>query len=72
MLLLAAMSWYWLPPRKAVALMISIRPEVLAFVNAAQELLSSDTARLPLSDHEIEQVAECLAKVEQALHEGES
>ena len=51
--------------------MASLRSEVLAFVKAAQELCSSDTDKLPLSDEEMEQVADCLTKVEQALEEGE-
>jgi hypothetical protein len=51
--------------------MASIRPEVLAFMKATKELLSSDTDRLPLSDHEMEQVADCLAKVEEAMRDGE-
>jgi hypothetical protein len=51
--------------------MTSIRPEVLAFLKATNELLCSDTDRLPLSDHEMERVVDCLAKVEQALQEGE-
>ena len=51
--------------------MASIRPEVHAFVKATKELVSSDTDRLPLSDDEMERDADCLAKVEQALHEGE-
>lgn len=51
--------------------MSSIRPEVHAFVKATMELLSSDTDRLPLTDDEMERVADCLAKVEQALEDGE-
>ena len=48
--------------RKAVAPMSSIRPEVLAFVKATKELLSSDTDRLPLTDDEMEKVTDCLTK----------
>ena len=51
--------------------MSTIRPEVLAFLEATKELLSSDRDGLPLSDHEMEQVADCLAKVEEALQDGE-
>ena len=51
--------------------MASIRPEVLAFMKAVKELLSSDSDSLPLTDHEMEQVVDCLAKVEQALQDGE-
>jgi|RhiMethySRZTD1v2_1073278.scaffolds.fasta_scaffold3019175_1 hypothetical protein len=51
--------------------MSSIRPEVHAFVKATKDLLSSDTDRLPLTDDEMEKVADCLAKVEQALQDGE-
>ena len=50
--------------------MASIRPEVLALLEATKELLSSDTAALPLADHEMEQVADCLAKLEEALQDG--
>jgi hypothetical protein len=52
--------------------MAHIRPEVLAFVKAVQELLSSDTDKLPLSDHEMEQVVDCLAKVEEHLQGDET
>ncbi len=48
-----------------------IRPEVLAFMKAAQELLSSDTDKLPLSDNEMEQVVDCLAKVQDHLQDDE-
>lgn len=50
---------------------MTIRPEVLEFMKAAEELLSSDTDRRPLSDDEMEQIADCLAKVEKALQDGE-
>jgi hypothetical protein len=60
-----------IPKEMRVVCMASVRPEVLAFVKATQDLLSSDTDKLPLSDEEMEHVAECLARVEQALEEGE-
>jgi hypothetical protein len=44
---------------------------VHAFVKATKDLLSSDTDRLPLTDDEMEKVADCLAKVEQALQDDE-
>ena len=49
--------------------MSTIRPEVLTFTQAVEKLLSSDTARLPLSDDEMEKVADCLARVEEALQD---
>jgi hypothetical protein len=51
--------------------MPSIRPEVLAFKKAAEKLHFSDTNKLPLSDDEMEQVADCLAKVEKVLQDGQ-
>lgn len=51
--------------------MSTIRPEVLAFAKAAQELLCSETDGLPLSDEEMEELVHCVAKVEQALQESD-
>jgi hypothetical protein len=48
-----------------------IRPEVLAFKKAVEMLISADSDRLPLSDDEMEQVVDCLAKVEEAMQDGE-
>lgn len=51
--------------------MLSIRPDVRAFKKAVEKLLSSDTDNHPLSDHEMEQVGDCLTRVEKALQDGE-
>jgi hypothetical protein len=49
--------------------MSSIRTEVHAFVKATKDLVASETNWLPLSDDEIEKVADSLAKVEHALQQ---
>jgi hypothetical protein len=47
--------------------MIPIRPEVLAFVQAAQDLLLRVTEQRPLSDEEVGEIASCLSTVEDRL-----
>ncbi len=53
--------------------MSSIRPEVLAFVRAAQRLLALEdqAASPPLSDDETEKLVECTTKLEQNLKDRE-
>jgi hypothetical protein len=48
--------------------MSSIRPEVLALVQAAQSLLSRITDEQPLSDEEADEISCCLAKIEEHLN----
>jgi len=49
--------------------MANIRPEVLAFVQAARALMSLDAQgnNLPLSEGEAEEIVEYMAKLEQML-----
>ena len=54
-------------PRRTVAV-TNFRPEVLALVLAAQELIALE-AKEPLSDEEIERIVDYLAKLELALPE---
>ena len=50
-----------------------MRPEVLAFIRAAQGLFSieAQATSLPLSDHETEKIVDCMAKLEQMLLDGD-
>ena len=51
--------------------MATIRNEVLAFVLAAQDLLTREAKKPdePLSDHENEKIADCMAGLEQVFLE---
>ena len=50
-----------------------IRPEVLAFLRAAQALVSADEqgGSLPLSDEETDKIVNCMTKLEKLLKDGE-
>ena len=53
--------------------MSTMRPEVLAFLRAAQALISSEDAErsLPLSDEETDRIVECVTKLNRILEDGE-
>ena len=53
--------------------MSTLRPEVLAFMRAAQGLFSTEAQEtsLPLSDDETEKIVDCMAKLEQVLLDGD-
>jgi len=53
--------------------MAHIRPEVLAFIRAAQTLISGEEAGqpFPLSDEETEKMVKCMIKLEKLLQDGE-
>ena len=54
--------------------MASIRPEVLAFLRAAQTLISSEDAErsLPLSDEETDKLVEVITQLNKLLQDGEA